>query len=336
MTSPTTGLAARAAAPLRLDFAGGWTDVPPFSALEGGLVVNATIGLYAHATVEPGRTGILLRSEDLGEEVRVAEPEELRSDGRLALLQTALRLYPVTDCTVTSRSEAPAGSGLGSSGALDVALISALSKARGESIERPDLAEAAWRLEVVEAAIPGGKQDQWASALGGFRRFTFHDPTVESEHLRIDPAFLQHLERHMVLCYTGTSRISGRMISRVVGGYERGDENIVRAFRGMKDVAARMAEALEAGNPEKVGQLLNENWAHQCQLDAGMRTDEMAKLERAVSSAGVFGGKAAGAGAGGCMFFLARTDSAHVASAARNAGARILPVSWVPEGVRAW
>lgn len=336
MTSAQPGRVARASAPLRLDFAGGWTDVPPFSAQEGGLVVNATIGLYAHATVETGGSGIVLRSDDLGEELRIAGPQELRSDGKLALLQAALRLYPLNHCKLTSRSEAPAGSGLGSSGALDVALVSALSLARNESPEPRDLAHAAWHLEVVEAGMPGGKQDQWASALGGFRRFTFLDPVVESERLRIDPAFLQFLERQMVLCYTGTSRISGRMISRVVGGYERGDENIVRAFRGMKEVAAQMVEALEAGDPGQVGRLLNENWAHQCKLDPGMRTDEMAKLERAMTDAGVFGGKAAGAGAGGCMFFLARSDPARVEAAARTAGAQLLPLSWVPEGVRTW
>jgi D-glycero-alpha-D-manno-heptose-7-phosphate kinase len=198
------------------------------------------------------------------------------------------------------------------------------------------VADSAWRLEVVEAGMPGGKQDQWASALGGFRRFTFHDPAVESENLRIDPEFLRFLERHMLLCFTGTSRISGRMISRVVGGYERGEHAIVSAFHGMKEVATRMAEALVSGDPVRVGELLSRNWAYQCTLDPGMRTAEMASLERAVSLAGIFGGKAAGAGAGGCMFFLARTDPGRVMEAARDAGARILPMAWTPDGVRTW
>lgn len=336
MNSLTGVRAAHASAPLRLDFAGGWTDVPPFSAREGGVVVNATIGLYAHVAVIPGGNGIVLRSADLGEEMQLSGLSQLRTNGTLPLLQTALRLFPVDPCTITSRSEAPAGSGLGSSGALDVALVSALSHARGSVLEREQIATSAWQVEVVEAGIPGGKQDQWASALGGFRRYTFHDPVVDSENLPIQPEFLHFLERHMVLCYTGTSRISGRMISRVVEGYERGEETIVRAFHGMKDVAARMAEALVSADPVRVGALLNENWVHQCRLDPGMRTDEMAHLERAVASAGVFGGKAAGAGAGGCMFFLARTDPAHVARAARHAGASILPVTWTAEGVRTW
>jgi galactokinase/mevalonate kinase-like predicted kinase len=159
---------------------------------------------------------------------------------------------------------------------------------------------------------------------------------VESERLTLEPDFLAYLERHTVLCYTGTSRISGRMISRVAGGYERGDAGIVAAFHGLKDVALRMVEALRSGDPERVGALLTENWTHQCKLDPGMRTDDMARLEQAVISAGVFGGKAAGAGAGGCMFFLARTDPARVAEAAGAAGARILPVAFTAEGARTW
>ena len=327
---------AHASAPLRLDFAGGWTDVPPFSAREGGAVVNATIGLYAHASVVPAPEGITLRSDDLGEEVRLEGPAELHSTGQLPLLQTAARMFNLVQGSLVSRSEAPAGSGLGSSGALDVALVSALGHACGSPSTPEAAAEAAWRLEVVEAGIPGGKQDQWAAALGGFRRFTFHDPMVSAECLSIDPAFLEFLERHLVLCYTGTSRISGRMISRVVEGYENGVDPIVRAFHGMKAVALRMADALEAGDPAMVGSLLNENWACQCQLDPGMRTEDMARLERAVSAAGVLGGKAAGAGAGGCMFFLAPSQPAEVANAARNAGATVLPVSWTSGGVRIW
>ena len=327
---------AHASAPVRLDFAGGWTDVPPFSAREGGAVVSATIGLYAHASVTPAADGITLRSADLGEEIRLDGLEQLSSTGQVPLLQTAARLFKVSPCTLTSRSEAPAGSGLGSSGALDVALVSALARARGDQPSLEAIAESAWRLEVVEAGMPGGKQDQWSAAMGGFRRLAFHDPLVTTERLAIDPAFLEFLERHTILCYTGTSRISGRMISRVVGGYENGVENIVRAFHGMKDIALRMSDALLAGDPALVGQLLDENWACQCQLDPGMRTEEMARLERSVAAAGVLGGKAAGAGAGGCMFFLARSSPSAVAEAARNAGAAVLPVRWTPEGVKAW
>lgn len=336
MNAVTPPRPAHASAPLRLDLAGGWTDVPPFSAREGGMVVNATIGLYAHASVEPGGEGIVLTSEDMNDQLRLPGLEALRARGRLALLQAALRLFPVCPSEVVTRSEAPAGSGLGSSGALDVALISALSFSRGESIERAALAHAAWRLEAVEVGMPGGKQDQYAAALGGFRSFRFNDPEVSTDVIEVDPVFAGHLERHLVLCYTGTSRVSGDTISRVMQAYERGDSTVTSALKGLKDIAAGMVEALAAADLSTVGRLLSENWTLQCRLNSGMRTPEMIRLEGAVKQAGILGAKAAGAGAGGCMFFIARGDPGEVVQAARNAGATVLPVTWVREGVRAW
>src|SRR5207302_452788 len=194
----------------------------------------------------------------------------------------------------------------------------------------------AWQLEAVEAGLPGGKQDQFAAALGGVQRLSFRDPDVGIEPLTLDPAFAAALERQMVLCYTGRSRVSGDTIARVQAAYERADAGVTAALRALKEVAERMAEALRAADLARVGALLAENWRHQCALDPGMRTPEMAELESALAAAGALGGKAAGAGAGGCMFFLMADDASVGAQAARAAGAEVLPLRWAAEGVRAW
>lgn len=327
----------RAAAPVRLDFAGGWTDVPPFSQREGGVVVNAAIRLLARVELRLGGTLMRLVSEDLDEELECANAAGLVLDGKLNLLKAGLRMFPVTGgLTLTTRSDAPPGSGLGSSGALDVALVACLTAARRERLDPRELAEQGWRLESVEAGIPGGKQDQFAAALGGFQRLSFRDPDVGIEPITLDPTFAATLEQRLVLCYTGVSRVSGSTIARVMDAYERGDRAVTGALRAMGDVAERMAEALRAADLGRVGALLAENWRHQQALDPGMRTPEMARLERALTEAGVLGGKAAGAGAGGSMFFLASGDPAPVVAAARAAGATILPVAWAWEGVQTW
>ena len=326
-----------ATAPVRLDFAGGWTDVPPFSAREGGIVVNAAIDLPARVELKLGGPRIRLVSEDLGQELECADSGGLVLDGRLDLLKAGLRMLPVQGaCTLTTRCAAPPGSGLGSSGAIDVALVAALSLARAERPSGREIAEHAWYLETVEAKIPGGKQDQFAAALGGFQRLTFHDPDVGVEPMTLDPAFAAALERRMVLCYTGHSRVSGATIARVMAAYERGDAGVTGALRAMKEVAAAMAEALRAGDLARVATLLSENWRHQQRLDLGMSTPEMARLEAAMHAAGALGGKAAGAGAGGSMFFLTQDPSQPAVAAARAAGATVLPVRWAGEGVRAW
>lgn len=329
-----TGPAYRAAAPVRLDLAGGWTDVPPFSAREGGIVVTGAIQLFARAEVRLGGSGFRLISEDLHDQLEVSDSAGLVRDGRLELLKAGLRMLPVGACTLSTRSDAPPGSGLGSSGALDVALVAALSAARGESPNPLDVAEQACHLEAVEAGIPGGRQDQFASSHGGFLRLDFRDPEAEVQRLNVDPEFSAHLARRIVLCYTSASRFSGATIDRVMQAYERGDAVVARALHGLREVAVSMAAALGAADIARVGELLSENWAHQQALDPRMRTDEMARLEQAVTSAGGLGGKAAGSGAGGCMFFLAPDDPGPVIEAARASGVQVLPVRWAMYGVR--
>ncbi|HYT69967.1 MAG TPA: hypothetical protein VEK78_01215 [Gemmatimonadales bacterium] len=327
----------RAAAPVRLDFAGAWTDVPPFSAREGGVVVNAAIALSAHVELTLGGKLIRLVAEDLGQELECANAGGLVLDGRLDLLKAALRMFPVqSTCTLTTRSDAPPGSGLGSSGALDVALVAALARARGERLAERDVAEQAWYLETVEAKIPGGKQDQFAAALGGFHRLSFRDPDVGVEPITLDAAFAAALERQTVLCYTGRSRVSGTMIARVMAAYERGDRAVMAALRALRDVAEGMVEALRAADLARVAALLSENWKHQQALDPEMCTPDMARLGRALAAAGALGGKAAGAGAGGSMFFVTGDDPRPALAAARSAGATVLPVRWTGQGVRAW
>ncbi|MEP7225756.1 MAG: hypothetical protein ABI785_00215 [Gemmatimonadales bacterium] len=329
-----TGPAYRAAAPVRLDLAGGWTDVPPFSAREGGVVVTGAIQLFARAEVRLGGSGFRLVSEDLHDELEVSDSAGLVRDGRLDLLKAGLRLLPVGGCTLSTRSDAPPGSGLGSSGALDVALVAALSAARGESPDPVDVAEQACHLEAVEAGIPGGRQDQFASSHGGFLRLDFHDPEAEVQRLKLDPAFTADLARRMVLCYTSASRFSGATIDRVMRAYESGDSTVAAGLHGLRGVAEEMAAALVASDSARVGELLTENWTHQQALDPRMRTDEMARLEQSVTDAGALGGKAAGSGAGGCMFFLGPDDPAPVIEAARSCGAQLLPVRWAMYGVR--
>jgi D-glycero-alpha-D-manno-heptose-7-phosphate kinase len=327
-----------ATAPLRLDFAGGWTDVPPFSTREGGVVVNAAIGLRAHVELKLGGPLLRLVSEELGETLECANSGGLVAGNKLPLLTAALRMFPVLGgFTLTTRCDAPPGSGLGSSGALGVALVAALTRARQDALAQQDIADQAWQVETIEAQLPGGKQDQYGAALGGVHRLSFRDPDVGVEPVTLDPAFAAALERQILVCYTNKSRVSGDTISRVMGAYERRDAKVTGALRALKDVGNAIAEALRAADLARVGALLNENWTHQQALDPGMRTPEMAQLEDAAAKAGTLGGKAAGAGAGGSMFFVMKGAARDAAAAVTaSTGAKVLPLVWSPHGVQAW
>lgn len=325
----------RAAAPVRLDLAGAWTDVPPFSTREGGAVVTASIALFARAEASRRPAGYLLRAGELGAEVELEHPDVAVTDPNLILHAAALRLRsPASPLALVTTSDVPPGSGLGSSGAIDVAIVAALAALDGLSPDPLTVAHDAWRLEAVEAKVPGGKQDQYAAALGGFNLFTFRDPDVGVTPLQLDPGFSAELARRIVLCYTGASRLSGNTIARVQAAYIAGDRDVTAALFELREVALDMVEALKACDLARVGLLLSRNWLAQQRLDPAMRSTGMAQLEAAMDAAGVIGGKAAGSGAGGCMFFLAGSDVDAARTAASATGARILPVEWATPGGR--
>jgi D-glycero-alpha-D-manno-heptose-7-phosphate kinase len=327
---------AHAAAPVRLDFAGGWTDVPPYSDREGGAVVTASISLRVHVNVLPGGDSVHLLSEDLGTQVELLPDGRRAGAGSLPLLEAGVRAMSVGPATIVTRSDVPQGSGLGSSGALGVAIVASLAHARGETPSALEIAERAWRLEALEAGHPGGRQDQYAAALGGFQSMAFGPDGVTAQPIALDVAFMEELGRSVALCYTGTSRVSGETIARVMSACERGERAITGALAGLRETAMAMHQALVAADLTRVATLLDVNWRHQQALDPGMRTAGMIELEAAARRAGAIGGKAAGAGAGGSMFFIAPGRADAVAEAARAIGAQPLAFSWSAEGVRRW
>lgn len=327
---------AHASAPVRIDFAGAWTDVPPFSEREGGRVISAAITLQVHVNVLPGGEDMHLVSDDLGTSVTIEKNGARTGAGSIPLLEAAVKRWPPGPATITSRADVPQGSGLGSSGAFGVAITAALAHARGERHSATELAHLAWELETRDASIPGGKQDQYMAALGGFQDLTFRDPEVGHHPIAVDREFAAELSRSLVLCWTGASRLSGGTISRVMRAYERGEPGISAALFGLRNAADAMVAALAASDIAAVGAALDANWRHQQSLDARMRTPVMATLEARARQAGAIGVKAAGSGAGGCMVFLAPGRERDVAHALEAEGGSLLPVEWSWEGVRSW
>lgn len=322
----------RVAAPVRLDLAGAWTDVAPYALEQRGVVINAAIDLRTRVELTPETVRYQLRADDLDEDVEANSIDELARDGKLELLKAALRRYQAGPCALRTSAEAPPGSGLGTSGALSVALVHAMMLAQGRELSPTGIAHEAWQLETVDASVAGGQQDQYAAALGGFHRLVFDHGVTSATRLTPDSAFLTELAAHMVVCYTGRSRFSANTITRVMQAYSSKDVIVVSALAAMADLAEEMAEAVAGADLARVAALIGANWREQQRLDAGMRTDDMLRLEVAMSAAGSTGGKAAGAGAGGSMFFVVPGDVGPALAAARNCGATVLPVRWATQG----
>lgn len=330
----------RSRAPVRIDFAGGWTDVPPFSAEVGGFVVNAAITRYAYAALSPLPGGeYRLESGDYETYVEGRNIRQMEYDGNLDLLKAAVRR---TDLQIgghiITRSDAPPGSGTGSSASMGVALVGLLAAATGqEGLERHGLAALANKLEIEELKIQGGKQDQYAAALGGISFMGFKDPDVTTERLNVSRDFLYELEKHLLLIYTGKSRLSGDIISRVMGAYRRDDPEVKSALLNIRQAALDMKDAFLAEDLARVGQVLDCNWENQKRLYPEMTTPKIEALFTVARPEGVLGGKACGAGGGGCILLLCERDREHhVRRAVTDLGGIPIDFNFDHEGLQVW
>jgi len=323
----------RVSAPVRLDLAGAWTDVAPFAIEECGVVINAAIDLRTRVELRTGQARYRLRSDDLGEELEARTIEEFPADGSLALLKAAIRRNRVGGCDLVTAAEAPPGSGLGTSGALSVALTAAIAASQNRMLTPGEIAHEAWQLETIDAAVAGGQQDQYAAALGGFQHLIFDHGTTTATPIALDAGFAATLAAHTVICYTGRSRFSGSTISRVMEAYQGQDRVVVNALRRLAQLGHAMLDALHAQDLARVGELVADNWKAQQDLAPGMCTPAMASLEAAMLAAGAIGGKAAGSGAGGTMFFIVPGNPEPARAAAIREGVQLLPTRWADRGV---
>lgn len=298
----------RSRAPVRIDFAGGWTDVPIFAAGAGGLVVNAAIRHYVSGRMEIHDTEETIARSAAGDQ----EPEGL---------------------SVSYQSDLPSGSGLGTSSALNVVWLSLVKSQITTDEDRGRIAELAYNLEEM-LGILGGKQDQYAAAYGGFNAMTFGD-SVAVERLHVSPEMVAELEARLVLCYTGKPRLSGNIHENVWGAFRRGAPATVNALYALRECAVRMREALMQGDSGAFADMLSLNWQSQKALDPSVTNPQIEDLFERAEAAGSVGGKACGAGGGGCLlFFAAPGKQQTVAEALTAAGVRIIPFQFDFEGLQ--
>lgn len=298
-----------ARAPTRIDFGGGWTDVPPYPAAYEGFVCNAGIDRRAVAEVSAGR-----------------------DDGELPLVSAALRRADVRDAHVTLRSDFPVGAGLGGSSAAGVALAGALAAWRGVPLSRVEVAELSCTTERSDLGIAGGSQDHYAAAFGGVLALRFRDGAIDVQEISTSPAFRTELARRCLVWFTGESRISAQQIEVVVDAMRGEDARVLRLLAGMKRSAIGMAEALHIGSIDELGPLVREHWDLQRALHPSITTETIdAMCERAYAN-GALGFKALGASGGGCVVAIARGDRVDALREALNELAEPLPYAIDTEG----
>lgn len=336
----------RARAPLRVSFAGGGSDVAPFPEREGGAVLSATIGRYAYATLRPRTDGqITVESHDYGTSIGYAVGEPLELDGELDLPKAAIARIMTREGAMPSdgfdlflHTNAPPGSGLGGSSAVMVAVIDLVARHCGLDLGPYEIAELAYRLEREDLAIPGGSQDQYAAAFGGFNFMEFRtDGQVVVNPLRVRPDTVHELEHNMLLAYTGRTRVSDHIIEDQVSRYETGNSDAVAGLRAQRDLADAMRVALLRGRVDEVGALLGEAWREKQRMSSRITTPLISEAVDLALRTGALGGKVTGAGGGGHLIFICEFERRHVvADGLIDLGLSVSEFTFTKHGVTTW
>jgi len=336
----------RARAPLRLGLAGGGTDVSPYADLHGGAVMNATIDRYIYATVALTDDEMVeVESHDLGLIARLPAMLPLPLEGTLDLHRAIYNRVMRDFCggramgmRIATFSEAPAGSGLGSSSTLVVAVLQAMTELLGLPLGEYDVAHLAYVIEREDLGLAGGRQDQYAATFGGFNFMEFRDrDTVIVNPLRIRRDVITELESQTILCFTGVSRQSATIIAEQSRNVQQGSVKSIEAMHRLKVSAAEMKEALLKGDLTGVARTLHAGWTSKRDMAAGISNSLIEEALEAAIAAGATAGKVSGAGGGGFIMFLAPIEKRRAVIAALGARSfRAETVRYTSEGATAW
>jgi len=334
----------RSKAPLRLGLAGGGTDVAPYSELYGGLVLNATIDLYAHCTIEEGGDTIRLAAADLDMEEAFPIAANIVPDGPLALhkgvYNRVVREFGIKPrpFLLSTHSDAPPGSGLGSSSTMVVAILKAFVEWFSLPLGEYEIANLAYDIERLDLGLSGGKQDQYAAAFGGFNFMEFQkNDTVIVNPLRVKRWIVDELEACMLLYYTGVSRSSAKIIEEQKHNASTGNVIAVEAMHEIKAGAQDMKAAILRGDISTFASILGRSWTSKKRMATSISNDSIEHVFEVAISAGAQVGKVSGAGGGGfAMFVVDPVKRVSVVRALNALGGKVVEFNFTEGGCHGW
>ncbi|MCF8233014.1 MAG: dehydrogenase [Bacteroidales bacterium] len=336
----------RSKAPLRLGLAGGGTDVAPYSDIYGGAILNATISMYAYATIIPRNDSkIILHSVDKHESYEYPSTEKLPIDGGLDLhkgvhnrVMKDFKPDKIPPFDLYTYVDAPPGSGLGTSSTLTVAILGAFAEWFQLPLGEYDMASLAYDIERVDLQMAGGKQDQYAATFGGVNFMEFKKDNVIVNPLRIRSDYMNELAHNLVLYYTETSRLSSQIIETQSSNVLEKKEDSIEAMHKLKEQSLMMKEALLKGHLDEIGRILDFGWQHKKNMATDISNSFIDEIYQTAMDAGATGGKISGAGGGGFMIFYCplMTRNSVIEALQEKYGGQAKRYDYVVNGLKTW
>ena len=286
--------------PLRITLGGGGTDLPSYYKKKGGFLISAAINKYVYVTVlRPFTKGIFLKYskiENVNKVIKLHHP----------IVREALKLQKLEtpQIEITTLTDIPAGTGLGSSGSFTTALIKSLYAHNRKHILPQDLAELACHIEIDLLKEPIGKQDQYIASYGGVTCFTFKkNGKVKAEPLKISHKNLIELEDNLLLFFTGYSRNASNILKEQDKKTKQDENKMMDNLNFVKDLGFKSKKYLESGKFNQFAELMNEHWEYKQLRSKQMTNKNISKWYYDGLKNGAIGGKLVGAGGGGFLMF---------------------------------
>ncbi|MBR6676350.1 MAG: GHMP kinase [Clostridia bacterium] len=282
--------------PLRISFTGGGTDLPDYYLKNGGAVVSAGINKYIYITINKkfdNRIRVSYSKTEIVDEVEELNHEIVRECLKLVGIKGGIE--------ITSISDIPSGTGLGSSSTFTVGLLNALYTYVGHRPSAKELAEQACNVEISLLRHPIGKQDQYAAAFGGTNFFEFNkDETVSRKKVYLSDTDARKMRQKLVLFYTGMRRSADGVLTE----QKKNTESKLEVLDYMKNQAYDMYRSLTTeGFTKSFGDALHQGWMKKQSLASGISNPEINELYEKALNNGAVGGKLLGAGGGGFLLF---------------------------------
>lgn len=335
----------RSKAPLRLGLAGGGSDVSPYSDMYGGLILNATINLYAYCTIEETENGrIEINAFDAHCHKSYPLTRFLEIDGEASLIKGVYnriaRTYDIEmrSFRITTYNDAPAGSGLGTSSTMVVCILKAFIEWLSLPLGDYETSRLAYEIERKDLGLSGGKQDQYAAAFGGFNYMEFlQNDLVIVNPLKIKRWIVDELEASMVLYFTGVSRCSGAIIDEQKKNTSQGGNDAIEAMHKIKQSAKDMKLALLKGDIDSFADILREGWENKKKMASHITNPAIQEVMDVAMKAGAKAGKVSGAGGGGfIMFVVEPTRKKEVIEALKKMSGFVMPFQFSDGGAHGW